>query len=178
MRDIEAVLLTGGSSRRMGEDKASLLVGGIPVPRRIAEILAEACQKVTVLGPGPILGFTNLEDREPGQGPLAALGQIEPVAPFVFVCSCDIPQFDARLMIQARRAIGEGHAAIPVAEGRRQPLCALYSADTFPFLRAALDEGKRSVMAWVDTLTVIEFTPENAMWCRGANTPEEWRSLS
>jgi molybdopterin-guanine dinucleotide biosynthesis protein A len=175
--DIEAVLLTGGASKRMGEDKASLPVGGIPVARRTAEVLAEACQKVTILGPEPILGFPCIKDEEPGEGPLAALALFGPVSQYVFVCSCDIPYFDARLVIQAQEAIGESNAAVPLVDGRRQPLCALYSNDAFPILRATAAEGKRSIMAWLDRLAVAEFLPEKVIWGRGANTPEEWRAL-
>ena len=47
-----ALLLTGGASRRLGRDKATLMVGGVPLARRTAALLVEVANPVIEVGPG------------------------------------------------------------------------------------------------------------------------------
>ena len=92
--DIEAILLTGGASRRMGVDKAALTVGGMPLGEKIARELAKTCDRVTVLGKHPIPGLEFLADEGDYEGPLLALSRFKPTRQHVFVASCDLPLFD------------------------------------------------------------------------------------
>ncbi len=117
---------------------------------------------VTVLGREPIEGAAFLKDSEEFAGPLAALAAFHPRRPFVLVVSCDLPLFDPRVVPLLRDEIGEFDAAIPVADRRLQPLCGLYRSRCFEIASAALREGRRSVFAWVERLSVREI-PEKAL---------------
>ncbi len=174
---IEAVLLTGGASRRMGTDKASLLVHGVPMAERIARELAKACDPVTVIGRSSLPGYLFLEDKDEFAGPLAALAAFTPTRPLVFIASCDLPRFNAQLIEELEEALDDADAAIPSVEGRLQPLCALYRAEALTRARALAEQGEKRVMRWVDTLRVKTVEPKNEEALRSANTPEELRAL-
>src|SRR5690349_7725088 len=120
--EIEAVLLTGGASSRMGQDKAKMLVHGEPMAARIARLLSESGIPVTVCGREPLDGCSFLADDAAFQGPFVALSRFEPRAPFVFVASCDLPGFSASVVELLRARIADRDAAIPVMEGPMQPL--------------------------------------------------------
>ena len=90
MGSIEAVVLTGGESRRMGFDKASIAIDGVPQADRIVRQFLAAGLPVTVLGRQPINGAAFLPDEEMFGGPIAALTRFVPSAEFVFVSSCDL----------------------------------------------------------------------------------------
>lgn len=171
---IEAVLLTGGRSSRMGRDKAAIPIDGVPMGERIARELARVCEPVTVVGRSAIEGFAFLEDEEEFAGPLVALSRVRPVAEFVFVASCDLPLFDASVVEELAVRIGDADAAIPVVDGRLQPLCALYRASAF----GRISPGQRRVMAWLGSLQAVGVTdlprPEAV---RNANLPEELDAL-
>ncbi|HLK14128.1 MAG TPA: molybdenum cofactor guanylyltransferase, partial [Fimbriimonadaceae bacterium] len=156
LHQIEAVLLTGGASTRMGADKAKLLVHGEPMGDRTARALSSAGYPVTVCGNSPIDGFAFLPDALPHAGPLAAVVQFEPSRPYVFLAACDLPRFDARIAEFLLSVIGSAAAGVPVLEGNRQPLTALYRADAFDAAKSAFASGKRSMMAWLDLLEVEE----------------------
>src|SRR5437762_802955 len=121
---IEAALLTGGASTRMGTDKASMPVGGEPMAQRIAQSLAAAGLKVTVLGREPIQGYAFLQDQEEHGGPMAALSAFSPTAEFVFVISCDYPLFDPLVVEVLLSRIGDACASVAEIRGRLQPLLA------------------------------------------------------
>ncbi len=171
------MILGGGSSRRMGLDKAAILMNGEPMIERLVRLLASAGYSSTVLGP------QGTADREPGSGPLRALADFSPSAPWVFVCACDLPRFNP-VAVGYLRSQAEGFdAVIPTRGGRPQPLAALYSARAFQVAKS-LDSNERRVMAWVELLHTRLVT-EDEMKAEGispisltsANTPEEWQRL-
>jgi len=187
-QNLEGLLLTGGQSRRMGTDKASLVVDGEAVAVRTAKKLAEAVSLVTVLGNEPIAGFGFQPDASEFEGPLYALAGYEPQSEAVFVVGCDMPRFDPKIvevLSSSLRASPDSDAAVPVLEGRRQPLCALYRSPAWQSLHRVVAEGRRSLMAWLDALNVLEIAEAefgeaelDPRDFRSANTPEEWQQIT
>lgn len=129
--EIEAVVLTGGASRRMGRDKAALAIKGTPQAVAILERLSEAGYPCTVLGRTPVQGYAFLPDQEEFRGPLSALKGLSPSADYVFVCACDVPLFDYRVVGLLKDRIESKDACLMVVGGERQPLMALYARSTF-----------------------------------------------
>ena len=177
---LEAVILTGGESRRMGRDKATLEIDGVPQAKRLVNAILTKVEKVTVLGRHPIEGASFLPDAEEFAGPAAALARFEPTADRVFVASCDLPLFDPRLIDFLQNEIGDRRAAAPLVEDWRQPLCALYQAETFAVLREVAAEGIRCPMKWLARLDpklldeqALEAAGIDPRSTLGANTPEE-----
>jgi molybdopterin-guanine dinucleotide biosynthesis protein A len=177
MNTLEAVVLTGGSSRRMGADKAKLPVHGVPMAERIVQLLTAAGIPVTILGKEPIGGASFLKDKEESGGPIAALAAFKPQADYVFVASCDLPRFDSRIVAFLRQRIGDADACAPQVDGFRQPLCALYAKSAFDRLATLEDQ---CAMGWLKALRTT-IVPESDLieaglkpsLARGANTPEE-----
>ena len=67
-----ALLLTGGASRRLGRDKATITVGGTTLAERTAALLEQVARPVIEVGPG----YTSLicvREEPTGEGPLAAM---------------------------------------------------------------------------------------------------------
>jgi molybdopterin-guanine dinucleotide biosynthesis protein A len=178
---VEGVVLTGGASQRMGEDKAGLLVEGVPVAVRTAHLLGLHCDKVTVLGREPIPGYAFLADKADYEGPLSALSRFVPTSDSVFVASCDLPRFDARVVEVTLSLIQGYDACLPVVGTQVQPLCGLYRATAWPTMSLLLSEGKKSMMALIERLRYRTITQEglaasgiDVRSVIGANTPEEW----
>lgn len=181
---VEAVLLTGGASRRMGEDKAGIPIDGVPQAQRIADALGALGIPVTILGRAPIPGHGFLPDSDEFAGPLSALARFEPDADAVFVCSCDLPLFDARIVSALLAALGDKDAAVPKVSGFRQPLCALYRSRALALMPNVLSQKGACAMRWLDTLdhvvvgedelAAVGLDPQCA---QGANTREEFERM-
>jgi molybdopterin-guanine dinucleotide biosynthesis protein A len=126
------VLLTGGASRRMGTDKARLVVDGEMLAARSARVLRAACDPVIEVGPG-VSGLPAVEEDPPGAGPLVALlagvGALGgPRA--VVLLACDLPFVEPALLRLLVEWPGRG-TVIPVVDGRFQYACARYGEAAF-----------------------------------------------
>lgn len=140
-----AVVLAGGTSRRMGRDKLAERVGGVPLLARAVAACAGA-EPVVVVGaprPGlPVRVVSVLEDP-PGGGPVpalaAGLAALPVHAPYAVVLAGDLPFVtaeDLRALITALLAAPDAAGALAVdGTGREQ---ALLSAWRVPSLRARL----------------------------------------
>lgn len=183
--DIEVVLLTGGASRRMGEDKASLRIDGEAMGDRLVRMCREADLRVTVVGREAIGGAEFLCDRAKFEGPLVALGQFLPKAEYVFVMSCDLPRFEVGLIgLLHEEFDDEVDAVMPCVDGWIQPLAGVYRAEAWVRLQSCLERGENRLMGWVDQLKVkalsgaeIEALGGQVYWVLSANSPAELQRI-
>jgi molybdopterin-guanine dinucleotide biosynthesis protein A len=184
-RDMEAVLLTGGASRRMGRDKASLVVEGGAMAVGVLEKLDSVGIPVTVSGREPIEERPFLPDAEIYAGPAAALSKFKPSTDHVFVVACDLPLLDPQLPLTLEQLIGDHQAALPFTSDRRQMLCGLYTADAFTSLSDLVCENPSpSMWSWTQRISVREVTEDelskagiNPRSTLGANTLGELSEL-
>jgi molybdenum cofactor guanylyltransferase len=161
------VLLTGGASSRMGTDKATLVIDGEPLAKRVARVLGEVCSPVVEVGRG-VSGLPHVDDR--GSGPLAAflLGvdalkemtaprppltkvhepegsgvrnrPMEIVDGPVVLLACDLPRINVSLVRALADAPGD-ESVVPVLDGRAQYACARWSLAAIAAARAAQATG-------------------------------------
>jgi molybdenum cofactor guanylyltransferase len=152
------VVLTGGASRRMGRDKATLRVDGSAMASRLAGRLYEAgCTPVLCVG-GDLdglraLGLDARADRWPGEGPLGGvLTALELVGEAtVLIVACDLIDLDVATM---SAILDAPEADVAVAHsGRREPMCGRWSASVHAGLLAAFERGERSMQGG---LTAVE----------------------
>ena len=188
------VILSGGQSRRMGRDKAGVMLAGRTLLDRMAAELAPLFGEVyvSVDRPGRYPGYRELADLRPGQGPLAGLEAafLRTGAEAVFLAAVDLPFAGASL---AARILAEAGAAdacvIRRRSGEAEPLFALYRRGCLEPLTACLNEGRRAVKAlldrvdcrWLEEDDLPELDLERAQWnvntgaelCRAAEAAGE-----
>ena len=180
-----AVILAGGGSRRMGQDKALLPVGGRPLIARTVEQLAERFDDILIsAGPSDrglrFPGVTVVPDDAPGLGPLMGLASALPRArhALAFVVACDIPDIDlafvARLIARAR-----GHdAALPERDGGLvEPLFAVYRTSVAGAARKILDAGGRSVLDLLERIDAVRVPVPPGVRIGNVNTRSDYREL-
>lgn len=130
MDSIEAFILAGGASSRMGTDKSRLLLDGQTFTERIANTLLTVVSTVTLVGrSSDHPAFKSTEDVYPQWGALgglhAALSACS--ADWAIVVACDLPFVSRDLFIRLASVRGNFAAVAPVQrDGRPQPLCAIY----------------------------------------------------
>lgn len=159
------VVLAGGASRRMGEDKALLPLGppaagsqggiqrtqgpaGESLAAWAARRLAAVCPEVAVAdrGRGLLPGLPSLPDG-PGEGPAAGLLGASAAYPgrALLVLAADLPEVPAVLLAGLATAGSEGPGcdwAVPERAGRLEPLCAWYGPAALAALAAAVAAGR------------------------------------
>jgi molybdopterin-guanine dinucleotide biosynthesis protein A len=171
----------------MGTDKALLDVRGEPLvltPHR-ALVAAGATDVIVVGGDGVALSALGLDvrpDQWPGEGPLAGLvtGLAAVTDEVAVVLACDLPGACVGLVDSLLDAFGgsdseaaDCDAVVPVVDGRRQPLAALYRVAAAPKMRSALDTGERSLLAALGRLRVREIELPDPRWVLDVDTPKD-----
>lgn len=180
----DAVVLAGGTARRLdGTDKAMLVVGGSTLLERVLTAV-ERARTVVVVGPErPVTAaVTWAREDPPLSGPLAALaaGLGHGTAELVVVAACDLPHFsaaavDALRTTLARTPRADG-AVLVDASGHRQPLAAVYRRAALAAALAAIgDPRNRPVRLLAAELTLAEVPdPVAAM---DVDTPDDLAGL-
>ena len=183
------VIQAGGESRRMGADKALLPFLGQPLILRPLNRLAGLADEVLVTSNQAenyrFLGLTPIPDLVPGFGALGGLYTALSAAgyPYVAVVACDMPFASLELFafeLALLREIG-ADAVIPRSDAGTEPFHAVYRRETcLPYIRAAIENGKRRVDAWfpqvfiryLESTEIIAYDPDQHAFLN-INTPDE-----
>jgi molybdenum cofactor guanylyltransferase len=165
MFDVEGFILVGGASQRMGRDKAGLDFGGQPLLDRIARELAAVVSEVSLVGARQPYGlFKNVPDVYQQWGALGGIHAALTAAKtdWAAVIACDLPFVTSELFERLGTFLNNTtDAVVPIqADGRPQPVCALYRAATcLPEIEKLVATGEhtpRSLLARVLT-QYVEF---------------------
>jgi molybdopterin-guanine dinucleotide biosynthesis protein A len=158
IEDCTALILAGGDSRRMGQDKAALVLDGMTLLQRVTATMQAIFPKVivSVRQLRAEVEVTQVCDEQPGNGPLAGLisGLAQAESPWVFAVACDMP-FVTEAVVLHLATFRAGHqAVVPLVGGYPQPLAAFYSSSALETMRATLAAGERSVRAALEKMEV------------------------
>ncbi len=150
--DLCAVLLAGGESRRMGFNKALLLIDGRPLIQRVLDRILPLTDEVLLSTNDPsvydFLKLPSVPDRFKGQGPLAGLhaAMLRSPRSLFLLLACDMPNLHERLLRRLISSSADFDAVIPsTSNGRSHPLCAIYCRTCFPEIDANLRVGGNKV---------------------------------
>lgn len=162
--DCTALIVAGGESRRMGQDKSMLALTSQPQVDELASRLSPlfAQLKVSVRRPRTEIRWPQVYDDPGLVGPLAGLqaGLRSCQTPWLFAVAVDMPFIDtetiARLAALRSDTDAEVDAVVPCSAGMAQPLAAFYSTRTLARIDelAAQTDGKRSLRALLEGLRV------------------------
>ncbi|MEZ5274863.1 MAG: molybdenum cofactor guanylyltransferase [Opitutaceae bacterium] len=154
MNPTRGVVLAGGRSRRMGEDKASIVLNGRTLLERSVTLLRALDLPVTVCARReqvlPDSGFARVDDPEPGIGPVGGLLAAMTACPgeSLLVIAVDLPRLEVytldRLLDQRDPAYAVTAYRSP-GDTRVEPLCAIYEPAAESFIRAAVAAGRHSL---------------------------------
>ncbi|GAB5536324.1 MAG: hypothetical protein Rubg2KO_25730 [Rubricoccaceae bacterium] len=162
--DITGLVLAGGQSRRFGRDKALATHDGRPFIQIAHDALAPHCMDV-LIATGPTLrdypvSVRSVPDPTPDGGPLAGLaaGLAESKTTWLLAVAVDLPHLTPDALAPLLASATDADAVVAVdAEGRRQPVCALWRCATVrPIVEARLARRQLALFGLLDELVVQE----------------------
>lgn len=145
-------ILAGGKSRRMGRDKAMLLISGESLLDRTLRLLLPLATTVTVVGSPERYARSDarvLPDDRPGLGPLGGIATAlrASSSPWNLIVACDLPYLTAPFLdFLIRRAFeSQADALLPETARGPEPLCAMYTRRCLPSIEAAIERNDLKV---------------------------------
>jgi molybdopterin-guanine dinucleotide biosynthesis protein A len=185
--DLAAFVLAGGKSTRMGRDKAFVEFEGRTLLARALDVARSVTSEVWIVGSrekfapfAPVV-----EDVFSECGPLAGIHAAlqSSRSKLNLMLSVDTPFITSKLLqylISQARASQEAQVVVPRANGRPQPLCAIYRGEFYKVAEKALNTGRNKIGALFDevrTKVIEENELDTAGFSSGMfrnlNTPEE-----
>ncbi len=162
--DLGAVVLCGGGSRRMGQDKASLPFGPETLLGRAVRLVGTVAQPVVVVAAPeqqlPRLPVNIMVARDPiaGRGPLqgvaVGLAALASEVRYAFVSPTDAPLL-APAFIRRMRQLCEGYdVAVPLIDGRHQVLAAVYGTSLHEVADELLRAGQQRLVTLLERVRV------------------------
>jgi len=161
-----AVVLSGGKSRRMGEPKAFLDLGGRMLIERVLDVVTDLFAEtllVTLDGiPFERFGLPVIPDRHPGAGALGGLwtGISAAAHPRSLVLACDMPFLNPALLAHLMGRARGHNGAIPRGPDGLHPLHAVYEKRCAETLGRAIEAGALKLTDALAGLDLAEIEEE------------------
>lgn len=188
---VSAVILCGGESRRMGQDKAKLQIGKYTFLEQIVRNIMdngpdEMFLSVRRKNDYSEIKVTHIEDLEQNKGPLMGIYSAMCVASYekIWVTSCDMPFIDWQVAEELAVYFEDGiDAVIPVDRtGKKYVLCAWYRKSTLEILKEQLESGDLKVKHLLGRLRLcyvaVEGLTDGSRKFQNINTREEYQKFT
>lgn len=186
MDHVEAFILAGGASSRMGKDKSQLLLDRQTFTERIAETLRQLTDSVTIVGRAANeSSLPNVPDVYPQWGALGGLHAALTACrrEWAIVVACDLPFVTSELFSHLGTMRVDHDAVVPLQPDERpQPLAALYRVE--PCRQRAtelIEAGRRRPLDLIETVKTrwVEFAEirnldQAERFFVNINTPEDY----
>jgi len=196
---VTALILAGGRSRRMGQDKVWMELAGMPLVERVVRRILPVATEVLFSANG-VAQFEELAgnlpvparvvaDLYPHAGPLAGLhaGLSAARNDLLLALAGDMP-FVNQALIETMIGLAAGYdAVLPEVPSRRtgevfrEPLHALYRRSCLPAIDAKLAHGERQVVSFLPDVRVRLVSPEEILRLDpdfrsffNINSPDDW----
>ena len=178
---ISAIILAGGKSSRMNEDKALIPISGVPLVQSVARQMETYFQEVIVsvhsLEPFRFLPYPLVPDKYPGQGPfMGILCGLEASSHDVnFVIACDIPEIDFEFIHYMQSFTDEYEIVVPVSgEDHYEPLFAFYNKSLLPRIEDLLFKQKKRKILEIFPIAKVKYIPFHGEgWYHNLNTESD-----
>jgi molybdopterin-guanine dinucleotide biosynthesis protein A len=181
--ELNGLVLAGGRSTRMGQDKGLIDWHGQPQREYMADLLTPYCQKIFIscradqeeeIQQG---GYSALRDIHTESGPLGAiLSAFEQDRNTAWlVIACDLPLMDKQHLdlLCTHRNPAVMATAFTGADGLPEPLIAIWEPSAYLILKASLAAGLLSPRSSLLKNEITLLSPVHQRALSNVNSPEE-----
>ena len=167
-----AIILCGGKSSRMGQDKATLPFGPELMLQRVVRIMTEVIeptQIIVVAASEQILPELPTDvivtrDEHPNRGPLEGIAAGLRSMPFcveaVYATSCDVPLLIPEVVAMMFELLGNSDIAVPYDGQYHHPLAAVYRPRVLAVIDSLLATNRLRPRFLFDQVTTTEVPVE------------------
>lgn len=184
---ITAIILAGGKSSRIGQDKGLVQFRG----KRLIEYVIEAAKSFTdsiiIITSNPDykqFGYPCVEDELKEKGPLGGIvtGLTHSSTPKNFLLGCDMPFISKNVFTALKNAAGNEDVLLTQHKGLAEPLCSLYDRSCIIHIKSCIEQNQLKITDALVGLSIKPISFDHERWFTGnefanINTIEELRKF-
>ncbi|KZL48529.1 molybdenum cofactor guanylyltransferase [Nodularia spumigena CS-584] len=189
-QSLSSLILAGGKSSRMGEDKALISVGGMPLLQLVCSVASSCTDNVYVVTPWPEryeqlvlprcqfireLRLSPSSSHGPLVGFAQGLAQVQ--TDWVLLLACDLPRLRVEVLqgwaSELNSVPDEAIATLVHNTKGWEPLCGFYRRRCLPQLLDFVNQGGRSFQQWLNQHPIQVLSLPASEMLFNCNTPED-----
>lgn len=180
------IILSGGKSSRMGENKAFVDIGGERLLDRTIDLFMGLFDEIILVTNEPLayldLDLTIVTDIIPGKGALGGIysGLFFARSERAFVAPCDMPFLNRSFIEWMLSKAHDCDVLVPAPADGLQPLHAVYSRRCLPAIKKLIDDDRLQVRLLYKRCRTVEITEDvlktfdpRGLMFQNVNSPED-----
>jgi molybdenum cofactor guanylyltransferase len=195
-KQIAAIILAGGKSTRMGQDKALLTTNNCSLLTHVCTVAQDSLNWVYVVTPWvakyrelipsrvqlipETIVLPDTDSNCPLIGFYQGLQQV--TAEWVLLLACDLPKLNSTAIKhwcqELTRVPDSAIAFLPRSDKGWEPLCGFYRRSCLPLLEDYIGKGGKSFQTWLARHPVTELVLSDRSILFNCNTWEDWLLVS
>lgn len=159
--NITGIVLSGGQSSRMNQEKGLCLLNGKPMIEHIVDALSPICNDILISTNNDkydYLGYPLVKDKFDKIGPINGIysGLIASKTKDNLILSCDIPMISTDLILYIYDMRNGFDVAIPRINDFYEPLCAYYNRGILKQIETAINSQSYKLIRLIKSLKYVE----------------------
>ena len=188
---VTGVILAGGKSSRMGQNKALMSLGGYRLIERVVGVLQQVFPTLLLVTNTPEdyapLGVTMVGDVYSDKGSLGGIysALYHAQTPYSFVVACDMPFLQAAVIRYLLAQAADYDVVMPDVLGEMQPLHAVYSKACLPAILRRLEANRLKIVGFLPEVRVrtvvadeLRSLDPELLAFQNLNTPAEFHAAT
>ncbi len=182
---MEAYILAGGKSSRMGEDKGLKLLNGKPMIQYVIETISPYFSGIKINTGNTKyadLGYELIPDSIPEKGPMGGIYTAlkNSSDSEVFIISCDMPFITPAVVNYLLDQPRNNNAIVASYNHEIQPLFGIYNQKIFPLIEEKINKNQLKMMDFLQEIQaeIVEMNEiEKNLVFLNINTIEEFKNI-
>jgi molybdopterin-guanine dinucleotide biosynthesis protein A len=166
-KEITAIILAGGKSSRMKEDKGLVYFNGKMLVEHVIHTIKKITNSVIIITANPSykqFGYPCMEDEMKDKGPLGGIytGLVYSSTQQNLIVGCDMPFLSENILSELFNKSGDEDVLLAEHLGLAEPLCSIYDRSCITHLRSQLEQNQLKITDAFEGLKtrVISFDKE------------------
>jgi len=157
---LTAIILAGGKSFRMGEDKGLMLLGGISMVQHVIDGVKSLVDKILIVSNKKEeykhMGYPVYEDLIRDKGPLAGIytGLFHSQTKMNIVLSCDIPYVTEELIKYLIEKSGNYDITIPIKGSKTHQLIGVFNRNCLASFKNSINKDELKLTSAFENLNL------------------------
>lgn len=171
-KEITAIILAGGKSTRMKQEKGLVLFKGKMLVEYVIDVAKKITNHIIIITANPDyihLGYPCIQDEQKDKGPLGGIytGLVHSSTPKNIVLGCDMPFLSENILTALIRNCGKEDVLLTEYQSKAEPLCSVYDKNCTKHIRSLLEQNQLKITDALMGLKTRVVSFDNDDWFRG-----------